>query len=148
MQKIRHLGADAVIDLKQSDEQIKDAFEAEAGKGYDVVLDFLWGHPTELLLKTLVPKKAGFATHRTRFVQIGQSAGESITLTAETLRTSGPELMGVGNVSPDVIPVAVQQVWDWIRENRLTIDIEKIPLTNISEAWQRKTEGKRLVIVP
>ncbi|RQP08234.1 MAG: hypothetical protein EAS52_25465 [Parapedobacter sp.] len=148
LQKIRHLGADAVIDLKQSDEQIKDAFEAEAGKGYDVVLDFLWGHPTELLLKTLVPKKAGFATHRTRFVQIGQSAGESITLTAETLRTSGLELMGVGNVSPDVIPVAVQQVWDWIRENRLTIDIEKIPLTNISEAWQRKTEGKRLVIVP
>jgi len=111
-------------------------------------LTFSGGHPTELLLKTLVPKKAGFATHRTRFVQIGQSAGESITLTAETLRTSGPELMGVGNVSPDVIPVAVQQVWDWIRENRLTIDIEKIPLTNISEAWQRKTEGKRLVIVP
>ncbi len=148
LQKILQLGADAAIDLKQPDEQIKEAFKKEAGKGYDIVLDFLWGHPTELLLNTLVPKRAGFATHRTRFVQIGQSAGENINLPAETLRTSGLELMGVGKISPEVIPEALQQVWDWLQNNQLTIDIEKVFLKDISEAWNRKTEGKRIVIVP
>lgn len=148
LQKLQELGMDAVIDLKQSDEQIKDAFIKEAGKGYDIVLDFLWGHPTELLLKTIIPREAGFAKHRTRLVQTGQSAGESITLSAETLRTSGLELMGVGNVSPEILLVAVQQVWDWIQQGNLSIDIESVPLKDISEAWNRKTSGKRLVIVP
>jgi len=148
LQIIRQLGADAVIDLKQSDEQIIEAFTEEAGKGYDLVLDFLWGHPTELLLKTLIPKQAGFATHRTRFIQIGQSAGESIALSAETVRTSGLEMTGAGNIPHEVVPEAVKQVWEWIKENKLTIDIEKVALKDISEAWQRKTEGKRLVIIP
>ena len=75
LQQIKNLGA-AVVDLKQSDHQIKESFIREAGEGYDIVLDFLWGHPTELLLQTLVPKKAAFATHSTRLVQIGQSAGK------------------------------------------------------------------------
>ena len=43
MQQIRELGADAVIDLKQSDEGLVEAFKREAGEGYDVILDFLWG---------------------------------------------------------------------------------------------------------
>ncbi len=148
LQTIKRLGADAVIDLKQSDEQITGAFAKEAGKGYDIVLDFLWGHPTELLLKTLVPKQAGFAPRRTRLIQIGQSAGESITLPAEAIRTSGVEITGVGNIPHEAVSEAVKQVWDWIRENKLTIEIEKAALKDISEAWQRKTEGKRIVIIP
>jgi len=30
----------------------------------------------------------------------------------------------------------------------LSIDIEKIALNNIADAWERKTDGKRIVIVP
>src|SRR6185369_6801998 len=55
MQQVKDLGADAVIDLKGSDEQIAAAFKQEAGAGYDVILDFLWGHPTEILIQTLTP---------------------------------------------------------------------------------------------
>jgi NADPH:quinone reductase-like Zn-dependent oxidoreductase len=148
LQKIRDMGADAVIDLKQTDQEIKEAFTKAAGKGFDIVLDFLWGHPAELLLKTLVPNQVGFATHRTRYIQIGQSAGEQITLPAETLRTSGLELMGIGKISPEVIPGAVKQIWQWIQENKLTIDIEKVSLKDISAAWQQQTKGKRIVVVP
>lgn len=145
---IKQLGADAVIDLKQPDEQITEAFVKETGKGYDVVLDFLWGHPTELFLKTLVPKQAGFATHKTRFIQIGQSAGESISLAAETIRTSGLEMTGAGNIPREAVPEAAKQVWQWIKENRLAIAIEKVALKDISEAWKRNTAGKRIVIIP
>lgn len=148
LQAIMQLGADAAIDLRQPDEAITEAFLQEAGKGYDIVLDFLWGHPTELLLKTLVPKEAGFATHRTRLVQIGEAAGSTISLPAETLRTSGVEMTGAGNIDPAVIPEAVKQVWEWMGGHKLQIDVEEVPLKDIAQAWQRKPHGLRIVIVP
>ena len=148
LQTIKQLGADAVIDLKQSDEQVSAAFAKEAGKGYDIVLDFLWGTPTELLLRTLVPKEAGFAKHRTRFVQIGASAGATIALPAEALRTSGLEMTGAGNISPEVLTDATKQVWEWIQAQKLIVDVEKVPMKNIAAVWEQKTEGKRLVIIP
>jgi NADPH2:quinone reductase len=125
-----------------------EAFTKEAGNGYDVVLDFLWGRPTELFFQTLVPKAAGFATHKTRFVEIGESAGSSISLPAEVIRTSGLEIMGAGNVSPQIVPEALNQIWTWISEGKLIIDIEKVPLKDVAQAWERKTEGQRIVIVP
>jgi NADPH:quinone reductase-like Zn-dependent oxidoreductase len=148
LRSIMQLGADAGIDLKQSDEDITEALLQEAGQGYDIVLDFLWGHPTELLLRTLVPKEARLATHRTRLIQIGEAAGSTVSLSAEMLRTSGLEMTGVGNIPPEVVPEGMQQVWAWIQTRQLQIDIEEVPLLEIAEAWQRKTEGKRIVIVP
>ena len=145
---VMKLGVDAVIDTTKSDEEVKEAFVNEAGKGYDIVLDFLWGRPTELLFQTLVPKVAGFATHKTRFVEIGESAGSSISLSAEVLRTSGLEISGGGNIPPEVVPEAMKQIWAWIGEGKLSIDIEKLSLKDIAEAWERKTDGKRIVIVP
>jgi hypothetical protein len=137
-----------VIDVKRSDDEVKEAFRKEAGKGYGVVLDYLWGRPTELLLQTLVPKQAGFATHKTRVVQIGASAGPTITLAAEELRTSGVRLTGAGDVQAEALPQATKQIWDWMKERKLAMDIEHVPLKDVAEAWERKTQGKRIVLVP
>jgi len=70
MKQIRELGADVVIDLKQSDEELAQDFRKQAGEGYDVILDFLWGHPTEVLIKTLVPKELRISKP-IRLIQIG-----------------------------------------------------------------------------
>lgn len=148
LRAIRHLGADVGIDLSQPDEAITKEFLQEAGKGYDIVLDFLWGHPAELLLNTLVPNEVGFAAHRTRFVQIGEAAGSKISLSAATLRTSGLEMTGAGVIPPDAVPEAMRQVWEWAKINQLQIDIEEVPLSEIAAAWQRKVEGKRIVLIP
>lgn len=148
LQSLRDLGVSATIDLKQPDAEICDAFARESGDGYDIVLDFLWGRPTELLFRALTPSDVGFAKRRTRYVQIGQAAGSTIAFPAEALRTSGLELTGAGNVSPEVLPEAMAQIWVWILERKLTIDVEKMDLRDIAEAWERKTPGKRIVIVP
>lgn len=148
LRSLPDLGASAVIDLKQADAAVSEAYARESGAGYDVILDFLWGHPTELLFKALTPTTAGFAKHRTRYVQIGQAAGPAITFLAEALRTSGLELTGAGDVSPEVVAEAMKQIWAWVRERKLTIDVEKMYLREIAEAWNRKTSGKRIVIVP
>jgi NADPH:quinone reductase-like Zn-dependent oxidoreductase len=148
LQSLAALGADATVDLSQPDKKVTEAFRREAGKGYDVILDYVWGRPTELLLGTLVPKEVGFAQRRTRLVQIGEAAGPAIALTAETLRTSGVEISGAGNVSPVVIPESVQQIWEWIKESKLKVEIERVLLRDIGDAWERKTTGRRIVIVP
>ena len=148
LDSLSEMGACAIIDLKQADADIYDAFVREAGEGYDIILDFLWGHPTELLFRAITPNEVGFARHKTRYIQIGQSAGTVISLAAEALRTSGLELSGVGNVPPGVLPQALEQIWMWVRERKLIMDIEKVDLSCVSEAWLRKTTGKRIVIVP
>jgi NADPH:quinone reductase-like Zn-dependent oxidoreductase len=148
LRSLSDLGATATIDLKQPDTAIIEAFTREAGQGYDVILDFLWGHPTELLFRALTPTEAGFAKRRTRYVQSGQAAGPTITLLAEALRTSGLEIGGGGNVSPAVLPEALQQVWAWFGQGLLTCNVEKMHLKDIAEAWNRKASGKRIVIVP
>jgi NADPH:quinone reductase-like Zn-dependent oxidoreductase len=148
LDSLPEMGAGAIIDLKQPDDEVCDAFAREAGDGYDIILDFLWGHPTELLFRAITPNEAGFARHRTRYIQIGQAAGAVISFPAEALRTSGLELAGVGNVPPGVLPQALEQIWQWVREEKLTTDIEKVDLSCVAEAWLRKTTGKRIVIVP
>jgi NADPH2:quinone reductase len=148
LQSLPTLGASSMIDLKQPDEEICEAFKRESGEGYDVILDFLWARPTELLFQALKPTVAGFAKHRTRYVQIGQAAGSAITFLAEALRTSGLELTGAGNISPEVVPEAMEQIWTWIREKKLTIDIEHLRLWDIAEVWDCKITGKRIVIAP
>jgi len=48
------LGADAIIALDQRDQELTAAFLREAShKRFDIILDYLWGHPTEVLLEAL-----------------------------------------------------------------------------------------------
>ena len=44
-------GCGRVIALGQPEDAVRDAFAAEAANGIDVVIDYLWGRPTELLLE-------------------------------------------------------------------------------------------------
>jgi NADPH2:quinone reductase len=150
MKKVLELGADAVIDLKQSDEKLAEAFKKEAGKGYDVILDFLWGHPTEVLVKTLVPAELSFARGRIRLIQIGEKAGTTISLSADSLRTSGLEIFGgAAGVTPEAIGVGAQQVYDWIKASKLHMEIEQVPLKDIESVWKRADfQGKRIVVIP
>jgi NADPH:quinone reductase-like Zn-dependent oxidoreductase len=149
MQQVKELGADAVIDLKQSDEQLAEAFQREAGEGYDVILDFLWGHPTEVLVKTLIPAEIRMSKP-VRLIQIGEKAGASISLSADSLRTTGLQIFGgAAGISPEAIGEATNQVWDLLRAGKLHMDIEQVPLRDIENVWKRTDyEGKRIVVIP
>ncbi len=142
------MGASAVVDLKRTDAEVCDALVRESGGGYDVVLDFLWGRPAELFFRAITPRNVGFAKGRTRYIQVGQSAGAVISLPAETLRTSGLELSGAGEIPPGALPRALEQIWAWVQEGKLTMEIERVRLCDVTAAWGRKTPGKRIVIVP
>lgn len=149
--KLRELGADTVIDLTHSDEQVISVFRQEAGaKGVQIILDFVWGQPTELLLKALVPQDLSFAKQRVRLVQIGEMAGPTLSLAASALRTSGLEILGASaGLMPEAIAEGTQQVWAWITAGKLKAEIEQVSLSDVEHAWKRTdVHGKRIVIVP
>jgi NADPH:quinone reductase-like Zn-dependent oxidoreductase len=145
---LTEVGADTVIDTAVDDAQLVRAFRENAGDGYDVVVDYLWGRPTELLTRALVPDSFTFAKP-TRLVQIGESAGPDIRLTGDALRTSGLEVYGAARNAATGMAAAYEQVVDWVRTGALTIPIVTMPLSRISDAWNRTDlRGRRLVIVP
>jgi NADPH2:quinone reductase len=149
MKQVQEFGADAVIDLKQSDEALAESFKREAREGYDIILDFLWGHPTEVLIETLVPSEIRISKP-IRLIQIGEKAGPTISLSADSLRTSGLEIHGgAAGITPEAMSEGTNQVWDLLKANKLQMDIEQVPLKEIESVWKRTDfQGKRIVIVP
>jgi NADPH:quinone reductase-like Zn-dependent oxidoreductase len=149
LRQVRALGADATINTAVHDDALGRAFTEARGEGYDVVLDFLWGRPTEILLRTLVPASFGFPKP-TRLIQVGESAGPTLTLAADSLRTSGVEIYGASRgLDAATMGEVYGQIVQWAQTGALTFDLEKVPLSQIETAWQRTDlRGKRLVVVP
>jgi len=149
IKQIKSYGVDTIINLKQPDECLVEEFRKEVENGIDIILDFLWGHVTELLVHAFVPKELSFAKRRVRLVQIGEKAGSTISLPAEALRTTGLEIYGASvGLTPQTLQEGTTQVWNWIQNGKLHMDIEEVPLQNIEAAWKREDfQGKRIVIV-
>jgi hypothetical protein len=53
------------------------AYQDTRDEGYDVVVDYLWGRPTEILLRALTPESFAFPKP-TRLIQVGEAAGGDI----------------------------------------------------------------------
>ncbi len=45
---IAKAGVDRIVALGEPEDAVREAFTEEASKGIDVVIDYLWGRPTEL----------------------------------------------------------------------------------------------------
>jgi NADPH2:quinone reductase len=143
-EQLRELGADQVINTTLGDQ---DLVRAYAESRTDVVVDFLWGRPTELLLRAMVPDTFAFP-EPLRLVQIGEVAGADLRVPAESLRTSGVEIYGAAKgLAPETMGAAYGQVVEWARTGQLTFALERVPLSDIEAAWQRTDlRGKRLVV--
>jgi hypothetical protein len=127
----------------------QDLMRAYAETRTDVVVDFLWGRPTELLLRALVPDTFAFPAPL-RLVQIGEVAGAVLRVAAESLRTSGVEICGAAKgLGPETMGAVYGQVVEWARAGQLTFGLDRVPLSDIEAAWQRTDlRGKRLVVQP
>lgn len=149
--ELNALGADIVISLEQEQGALVDAFRAAIAEAQvDVVLDYLWGQPAQFLLQSIAQKGLGHAARRIRFVQIGNSAGATIELPAETLRSSGLELLGsgFGSASLEEILKAVGELFREAAKEPFANAVKAVPLREIDAAWDAKEEGVRLVFVP
>jgi NADPH2:quinone reductase len=145
-------GADATIRLDRPDQELIEAFRHEAGeKGFNVIIDYLWGRPTESLLAAITRTEFAAAGSETRLVEVGESAGPTITLPAAALRSTALTILGTAGIPPwDVLTEVFQQVMNRVARGELRIGIgtERVPLAEIEDAWGRNVHARRLVVIP
>ncbi len=151
LEKLKSLGADAVISFDQEPDALVAALRSEfAGNGMDIVLDYVWGQPAESALKAIAQKGLKKLTPRVRFVQIGSSAGQTITLNAATLRSSGLELIGsgFGSASLDQIKIAICDFFQAAATDPFHFNLKTAPLSDVESLWNSPERGTRLVFQP
>lgn len=153
LESLKALGADEIISLNQNDEAfISQLKNIHNNTPIDVVLDYLWGHPAEMILDTL--KGNGGFSHKTRFVTIGGMAGDKIQLSSSILRSTDIQISGSGFGSwsreemnllfSEILP----EMFKLASEEKIKIETESIPLIDIEKAWEiEMSGGKRLVVI-
>ncbi|MGA2832892.1 MAG: zinc-binding alcohol dehydrogenase family protein [Terracidiphilus sp.] len=151
LEKLKALGADAIILLDQEHDPLVAAFKSEIEEaGVDVVIDYLWGRPAECALEAISQKGLHKAAPRVRYVQIGSSAGGTISLAAASLRSSGLELLGSGFGSASLIQIrtAVEEFFKSAAREPFQFKVKSAPLSEIESLWNSPEQGTRLVFQP
>jgi NADPH2:quinone reductase len=143
-------GAEATIRLDAPPQELSEAFSREAAdSGFQVVIDYVWGSPVEALLSGMTRKEFAVIKSETRLVQVGESAGSTISLRAAVLRSTPLTILGTAGIPPrDILVESFQQVMAYAARGDLRIETERVPLAQIENAWQQDQHGRRLVIIP
>lgn len=150
LQSLLQLGADATIQLDLPAKDLQESFAREAGQsGFQVVIDYVWGQPTEAFLSAITSKGFAEIGTETRLVQAGESAGATISLPAAVLRSTALTILGTAGIpARDVLADALQKVMAHAAEGKLQIETVNVPLADVESAWERNEPGRRIVIIP
>jgi NADPH2:quinone reductase len=137
------LGADAAVRLGEPDDLPAALSQAAEGR-IDVVLDPLYGEPFVAAVNA--------ASFGARLVQIGAGAGAEATIPSAPIRGKMLVLMGHTNFAapPEVKGQAYRRLAEAAAAGEILIDVDRIPLANVAEAWDRLAAGshRKLVLVP
>ena len=143
LKRAQQLGADAVVDLKQTEgltERIKEA----SGGQLQVVIDPVWGAPAAAALDAMSPQG--------RLIQIGQSAGAEATLRSASVRGRYLSILGYTTflVPWEEQAVAYRQLADWAAAGKIKVEYEMVPLDAAADAWarQKSSPHRKLVLSP
>jgi NADPH:quinone reductase-like Zn-dependent oxidoreductase len=144
--RLQELGADETITLSSDDAEVQDALAPHIAQGgIDIVLDYLSGSPTELVL-------AALATHHkaakpVRYVLAGGAAGSHTAVPTSVLGGTSLVLMGSG-IGAVRVPDIVQSAKDALQiaaSANLQLDLTEVPLADIEDAWTAGADRSRTV---
>jgi NADPH:quinone reductase-like Zn-dependent oxidoreductase len=147
---LAELGADATIDLAAAPDQVAAELAAQAGN-VDVVLDYLWGAPSEAAIMPLVRGRED-RSRLLSWIQIGAVAGPDIALPSAVLRQANIHFLGSGqgSVSAAGILAVLPSLVEEIDAGTFRIDAVAKPLGEVESLWSagagRSTE--RIILTP
>ncbi len=154
LEELKSLGADVAISLQQNDEEfISNIKNIHQESPIDIVLDYIWGHPIEIIFKALKGGGISSFTHPVKIVTVGDMAGKTITLDSATLRSSDIEILGsgLGSLSKQDIEDfdrnILPEMFQLVANGELTMDVVTFPLEDIEKAWHHNDSGKRTVVL-
>jgi NADPH:quinone reductase-like Zn-dependent oxidoreductase len=117
--------ADAAVALGTDDAAA--ALKAEAGDGFDVVLDIVYGDP---FVAALSATRMG-----ARVMSIGVQAGLVAAVPLPLMLSRTHTCVGTGQIAPE----KRRQIWlrllDMCRQEPITVDIVEYPLDKAADAW-------------
>lgn len=153
LNNLLHMGADEAISLKQDDEAIIKQVKALHNETpIDIIIDYLWGHPAELILAAF--QGTGKTTHKLRFVTVGGMAGDKIQLSSGTLRSADIQIMGsgLGSLPADAMQrlftALLPDMFALAAQGKIKIETVMADLKDVETAWNMEIAGgKRLVII-
>jgi len=144
--RLRALGADDTIDLTGDADAVRDALAAHfADGGIDVVLDYLSGSPTEVVLGAIA--RGHKAAKTIRYVIAGGAAGAATSVPTSVLGATSLVLLGYGIGSvrmPDLVRSATEALQIAGSAN-LRLDLTALPLARVEEAWAADHDRSRVV---
>jgi len=144
------LGADDTIDLAAPPELVAQEL-AEKAADVDVVLDYLWGKPSESAIMPLLQGRQD-RTRLLSWVQIGAVAGPSISLPSAALRQANVHFLGSGQGSVSALGIlaTLPQLAEDIGNGSFSIDAVARPLSEVESIWNAPAAGphERIVLTP
>lgn len=154
LEKLIQLDADKIISLKQDDELIiKKLKQINNDSPIDIVIDYLWGHPIELIIKSLLGTGLNPFNRPVRIVSVGDIAEGNINLSSAILRSSAIEILGsgLGSFSQNDMKMFSSQIlpemFQLAADKKLIIETQVEKLPDIETVWNKGIDaGKRLVI--
>jgi len=144
LERATSLGADATVRLDEVDDlagAFRDAFD---GDGPSYVFDPLWGEPAAAAVQS--------AARGATIVNLGQSAGATSELASGPLRFKSLNLLGHTNfaIGGEELAEHYGRLVGHVLAGDITLDVERVPLENVADAWRRQAQGAgtKLVLVP
>jgi len=143
LERVQALGADAAVPIGEPSELAAALGEAAQGR-IDVVVDPLFGEPFAAAVEA--------ASFRARLVSLGSSAGVTSTLSSAAVRGKMLEILGHSNffAPPEVKRAAYMRMAELAARGELHVEVERVPLADVRDAWERLAAGphRKIVLVP
>jgi NADPH2:quinone reductase len=137
-------GADATVRLDDRGDLVAAFKAAFGGDGPSYVFDALWGEPAAAAVEAAAP--------RATIVNLGQSAGATAALTSAAVRFKSLSILGHTNFAVPAGELAehYRRLVRHAIAGDIRLDVERIPLDSVTDAWRRQAQGARakLVVVP
>lgn len=152
LQQVKKLGADEVISLNQTKEELIAALhQVHQSTPLDVVIDYVWGASASAIL--LAVKGKGTYQHKTRFVNVGAMSSDVMELSSSILR--GTDLMLLGSGIGSWTDAEMQYFFKKLVPEAFELAVQgKLHLHTVCYSWQEienvwhlpLNSGERLVI--
>jgi NADPH2:quinone reductase len=144
LQRALDHGADATVQIDEAGDLVAAFKEVFDGDGPSFVFDPLWGEPAAAAVVASVPSAT--------IVNLGQAAGASAALSSEAVRFKSLTILGLSvyAVPSDVLAEHYRRLVGHAIAGDIQLEVEQVPLDNISDAWRRQAAGPgaKLVVVP
>ncbi len=136
------LGAHAAVAINgQSEEALRDEIIAAAKGPLEVVFDPLWGTPLQAALAACGPSA--------RVVHLGDAASKEATISSSIVR--GRQLTIIGHSNPntkwEIRARAFRELADHAADGRIRVQIEELPLSEVTSAWERQASSPHVKLV-